>query len=372
MQFEWNASAIVGLASTFPMLAGLSMAMYLFAKTRLKHVALLLLMMLFGGAAIVFETLLFGTGYYVHELLYRHFMLVTAFFTFRFVDNVSRESADPKKLASFFLLAGAWVAFNSLATAALHWLPDTAVNRYDVAYVVMDVARVLIYAFVLFLMCETVLYWTLKVYFNAPSSLGGNRTLALAGGVVIGALPFVGLFSEFVVEIPASDLLLASTGILLVAVAFLREPKLAFVIPFRVLRVMAYQTDAGIPLFTHSWTDETKTTDEALFSGVMQGINLIVAQSLGRGNLREIQLERATLIVRKHAELPVAFVLVTTKTSRTLREALDAFAKGFVNQFGQAVRRPYDDGAYSKAEGLVTECFPFVPKYGEIARARPT
>lgn len=336
------------------------MTLNLWRKTKYRFLSFLVLVLFTGGLAILGETFLFLTGNHVYGTLYRMCMVVTALLVVVFSDLISREHVDDRKLAVIYVTGTAFAVLYLTWTAATNWV--TGLDLGNVLFVVVELGWTGVYALILLITCTLIWYWTIKLFRHAPPNLRGRASVALAGGSLIGALPWVGLVSTFVQDIPASDLVLASSGILLIGVAFALEPKLAFVLPFRALRLAVVETKAGIPLFAHSWRSKEAMIDDDLFSGMLQGISSFVQESLGAGNLREIQLDQAVLLLHR-GERNVTFVLVVTQTSKALREALRLFAAKFFAEFADKLDKPNKVSQFKPASKLVEECFPFVPEY---------
>jgi hypothetical protein len=146
-------------------------------------------------------------------------------------------------------------------------------------------------------------------------------------------------------------------------VVIARHPKLVFVLPFKVLRLAVIETEGGISLFTHTWKAAGKLGNEDLYAGMIQGVNLILKESLDRGDVQEIKLARASLLAYRDARFPIVFVIVATKASRTLRDALRLFANRFLSDFKDNLATKNDVGQFDPANAIVAECFPFVPEY---------
>ena len=157
--------------------------------------------------------------------------------------------------------------------------------------------------------------------------------------------------------------LLMSIGLILIAYVVSHEPKLLFVLPFKAIRLTVLDTGAGIPLYTHTWMQNNEIVDEDLFSGVLQGISGILKESLNKGDVQEIRMTGAIIIAYRIPEYPIAFVLVATRPSQTLRDALKTFAVRFCDEFHTCFATLTNVGQFSPAERLVTACFPHVPVY---------
>ncbi|HME55451.1 MAG TPA: hypothetical protein VKM55_24800 [Candidatus Lokiarchaeia archaeon] len=146
--------------------------------------------------------------------------------------------------------------------------------------------------------------------------------------------------------------------------AYSHEPKLIFVLPFTAIRLTVLETAGGIPLFTHTWNQQDKLADEDLFSGVLQGVSMILQESLQSGDVQEIRVVEAIILAQRSPDYPVACILVATRPTRSLRDGLKLFADRFCCDFHDCFATPFNVTQFSGAEDLVTACFPHVPVYG--------
>ncbi len=99
--------------------------------------------------------------------------------------------------------------------------------------------------------------------------------------------------------------------------------------------------------------------DESLFAGMLQGVSCFIRESLNRGELREITVDQATLIIQRREDHPIAFVLVVTRPTKTFRLALQSFANRFVTQFEECFKNMANVSQFASASSLVSECFPY-------------
>ena len=121
-------------------------------------------------------------------------------------------------------------------------------------------------------------------------------------------------------------------GVLLCAYSFAKQPKLGYVLPFRVHRLIAADNRSGVPLFTFTW-DEKGLAETTLFAGAMQGVSGILNESLHQGTVQEIKFERGFLLLHQLQEIPVTFILIATKSSQILKQGLGMFAENFAATF---------------------------------------
>ena len=152
-------------------------------------------------------------------------------------------------------------------------------------------------------------------------------------------------------------------GALRTAIAFARQPQLAYILPFQTYRLTVIENSGGIPLFTHTWNPHKEIIDSSLFSGMLQGISGVLQESLKKGNLREIHLDQAELLLQRSEKMPFTCVLVATKSTPSLREALKNFANLFYLRFSRNLKDFHRIDNFSLAADLVPVCFPFVLMY---------
>jgi hypothetical protein len=96
---------------------------------------------------------------------------------------------------------------------------------------------------------------------------------------------------------------------------------------------------------------------------MIQGVSSILKESLAEGEMEEIKLTSAVLIVRRARDVKVACVLASTKGSKMLRGALDLFLQRFLETYSRELQKPDDVSQFAGAKHIVTQTFPFVPSY---------
>ena len=123
-----------------------------------------------------------------------------------------------------------------------------------------------------------------------------------------------------------SWLILMSSSSILWGLIFVKQPKLAYILPFKAVRLTVIETNGGIPLFTHAWSSEG-LIDDSLFTGMLHATSQFMDESLKRGNVHEVHLEKAILLIQSSEKYPISSILLVTKSSRSLRHALNKFAE---------------------------------------------
>ncbi len=205
-----------------------------------------------------------------------------------------------------------------------------------------------------------------KIYRQSPRKLKNYAFFNLSGAIIMGLVAGALSISSLAVAFPGINRLFVAIGAIIMTISFRKEEKLAFVLPFKTLRLIVLDTRSGIPIFTHSWIKTDKSIDDVIFSGVLQGVTSIINESLNRGDVQEINLEKAVLLIHRSKQYPIACILVATKVVGSLRNALDSFATQFYRDFNSLMKAANETSNFDGAEDLIEKFFPFVPEYENL------
>jgi hypothetical protein len=291
-----------------------------------------------------------------------YFLIFSCLFTCLLMDAVSKEHIDPFKMSITHIL-GMIVIFMSFRPDAIiigerEGLPGI-ISIYSNSYFKYFGALLILY------MGLIILIYTGKIYFASPKGLKKYAGLNFFGAILAALITPLGFLMNLSISVPGLTNFIMSVGMLLIAISFAKEPKLAYVLPFKALRLTALHTAGGICLFTHDWVKKNMFVDDVLFSGMMQGISGILDESLKKGNVNEIILDEAHLLIeRSKVNKEMVFILIVTKSTLGLRNALTKFTQEFIAKYNDAIKRDYNEvGQFLAASEIVLDCFPFVPEY---------
>jgi hypothetical protein len=277
------------------------------------------------------------------------------FFMIFLFDIVSRESTDPIKLVLVTIITtGHAVLILTLTIGEVSgWLSLEVAMQLLNLIALLNIVDSAAFGFIY-------LYYIMRIHLNAPKNVRKFSGISLAGALFVGMLIFVPVTNDLEITI---TILIASTGFLVSATMWFLEPRLAYILPFRALRLIVIETQGGLPIYTHIWNSKDQVADNALFGGMLQGIGLILNEAVGKGNVQEISLDKATLIINNHEQQSIAFVLITTHSSKSLRIALDYFAERFLTKFSKDLDKTGEVFRFATTSELVEECFPFIPEW---------
>ena len=140
-----------------------------------------------------------------------------------------------------------------------------------------------------------------------------------------------------------------------------KEVRLIYVIQFKVYKLLVLDTKSGISIYSYTWSYGSNMVSEELFSGMIQGISLLVRETVGGGELEEIKMDNARILIHRSLNYPIASVLVTSRSSKALRLGLDSFTKNFEKKFHQQLEYIIETSQFNGANALIEQNFPFVP-----------
>jgi signal transduction histidine kinase len=206
--------------------------------------------------------------------------------------------------------------------------------------------------------CLQLTVWLFKTWHNAPPELKKDAfNLFLTSLILYICFAFVFLLGLWLL-FPIIDLI-TSTSIIITSFFIYREPKLLYILSFEGQRITVITNQSGIPLFDLSWhlngnglIDEQK--DFIKWIPVLQQLSNKISSS---GVIEEIKLESST-ILSKQADY-VTVILLSSRSSPILREALDNFINAFENRYQKLLKTGMTQTIYFQDSiELINEIFP--------------
>src|SRR5271157_1457815 len=204
------------------------------------------------------------------------------------------------------------------------------------------------------------LYYSIQIHIHAPAYAKAQSRLNLVGvaifimGSLWGSLSYAAvlltpgdLLSTLMTNIPWY--LIMGVSYILIVIAIMQMPIIVSILPFTAMQVSVIDTVKGIALFTHNWVKRDELLDEDLFSSMLSGIAMILNEGMKQGDVREIELDNAKLILKQNEQHHVAFALVASKSTKSLRTSLSSFADNFIEQFSKHFGNQIDTSQFQPA-----------------------
>ena len=275
---------------------------------------------------------------------------------FIFIDLVRRERVSSLKI-SVMLIIEIVLLILTFLPGGMQVIPGYGVHNVG-ALRIFQIIFLIYYVFTYFV-------WSFQTWKRAPSELKQLVNFLLFGSIlfsiVTASMYFLGTFVKIFNSI---GFITHSLGALFTIVVIWKEPKIIYILPFKAYRLLVIETNAGIGLFKHDWA-KLSAVDENVFTMVLQAVGSILDEVLKKGEIREIKMDRAVVLIDHNKNYPVASVLVTSKSSKSLRYGLKKFNNQFIETFKSNFDGLYEVSRFKAARALVVEFFDFVPAYLE-------
>ncbi|MHA1986038.1 MAG: hypothetical protein ACW98D_05295 [Promethearchaeota archaeon] len=218
---------------------------------------------------------------------------------------------------------------------------------------------------IIFLLYFVSLYfiWTFQTWKRAPLELKRLVSLLLLGSTLFSIVTALSYALGSILRIfNAIAFLINGIGALITIIVILIEPKIIYILPFKAYRIFVIDTDKGTALYRYDFA-KLKEVEENMFSSFLQAVGDILDEILKKGEVREIQMDRAVLLIQNDIRYPIALVLIATRSTKSLRYGLNDFYDQFISNFYHEGDDFYDISKFREADNLIDKIFDFVPKY---------
>lgn len=203
-----------------------------------------------------------------------------------------------------------------------------------------------------------IFYWGVRTWINTPFLIKKEATLFLIGILLIFPLGFL-FYILYVFEplfILVCDLAIG-IGALIIALIVIREPKLLYILPFTIYRIVV-KNKKGTPLYYHDWSEST--LNETIFTGFLNAVQLMSKEVMNIGGLLDINLEEGILILKESKNITVG--LVSSKSSKLLRDSVVKFTADFELKFSRELKKEITNPSqYEDAFELIDKYFSNFP-----------
>ncbi len=356
---NWTIETIFSLISWILIVATALEHLHLYLRTRIKSFLFLCLSWFSFSIYIGGE---FFSYLFLSEILFRlHYipLVFTGFYLILFVDLIKQENAGKAKIAILSALS-ALIMYTSIEPGSVlpMTFPDGAESLQTTGYLK------------LFILCFTFIFAIVYMYHigllnkNTPSNLKKYSRVAFTGTIIFCIIPAFSYATGLTVIVPGIHVLAWALGGIVTTWAFAKQPKLAYILPFKVIRLLVIDGRNGLGVFDHAWTKEGILAEGSLVSGMIQGINSILQESFQKGNCKEILLDQGVMMLQFTRESPFIVVLITSKSSTSLRHSLSMFADGFIKQYVNIGEKKYfAENDFKGVDEIVAKYFPYIPDY---------
>ena len=224
----------------------------------------------------------------------------------------------------------------------------------------------IVYNLITTMMGVYLFHWGLKTWINAPLMIKREASLFLFGIIIsmISIPTYIILPEPY--NIIIGDLIMA-LGIFSFTFAFIKEPKLLYILPFTIHRILV-KDRKGYGLFDHDWSESS--IKEPIFTGFINAVQLMSEEVMHIGGVLSIDLADGILILNESEYITVG--LVASKSSKLLRDSLIGFSKDFEQKFQRQLKKKIiDQKEYMAAYELIEKYFSNFPSKLIKSRKQP-
>ena len=273
---------------------------------------------------------------------------------FIFIDLIKKERVSSVKMSILFLIE-ILLLILTFIPGGMEIVPDYGVH-------IVGSLRILQIVFLIYYVL-TFFSWSYLTWKRAPKELKQLVNFLLFGSILfsfVTAFMYAlgGLFKMY----NSIGFITHSLGALFTIIVIWKDPKIIYILPFKAYRILVVDTNAGTGLFKYDWA-ELKAVDENIFSMVLQAVGSILDEVLKKGEIREIKMDQAVLLIQHDRNSPVASVLVTSKSSKSLKYGLKKFNSEFIETFQSQFDQLYEVSRFKDAKKIADRIFDFVPEY---------
>jgi len=275
---------------------------------------------------------------------------------FIFIDLIKKERVSSTKLSALFLIE-ILLLILTFNPGGMEIIPGYGIH-------IVGPLRILQIVFLVYYI-SIFFSWSYLTWKRAPKELKKLVNFLLFGSILFSFVTaFMYILGGFIKTFNSIGFITHSLGALFTIVVIWKDPKIIYILPFKAYRLLVVETNAGIGLFKHDWA-ELRAVDENVFTMVLQAVGSILDEVLKKGEIREIKMDRAVLLIQHNKNYPVASVLVTSKSTKSLRYGLKKFNNHFIESFQSNFGGLYEVSRFKKAKAFIEEYFDFVPQYLE-------
>ncbi len=362
MDLNWSTGVIIGFISLIPMSIATLLTLIQYFKDRYSHLKYLSGMWVCLTIWILIQAvadLLLNVN--LHLICF-YALIVMGYYANLFVDSVTRDSIDLFKMIITTVL--------SSAVVLLSFSPDAVIIEWEAVtpYPTMhgNFRRAALFQMIWLIFISV--YGSVKVFIHTPKKLNFYSFLNLFGTYLWGVQPLWIQFTHLEKQFPGIATGSMAIGILIIALVLIKQPKLAYILPFKVYRLIVMDTKSGVLLYKHDWNELEAQSSENILSGMLQAISKMFNQTINKGNVREIKFDEAILTLKESSKTPVACILISSSISKTLKSSFEDFANEVFRDYENVKEESLIRENYEKGNSTIEKYFPFVPHLSLLSR----
>ena len=205
----------------------------------------------------------------------------------------------------------------------------------------------------------------MKIFYYASDDLKFWAGINLLGTIILGPIAYLTFLFKLNLIVPGVTEFVFGLGTLVSAIAFYKRPQLFYVLPFKAIKLLVIKEGAGLAIYSYQWDGEKSEAKDPLFSSAIESINSFARIAIQQGNITQVKLEDAILIIQIPKDQNLYYALLATKSSHNLRYGLKKFSSMFYLTYHSVIESEFlfETSATNGADKLIDICFPYIPKH---------
>lgn len=275
-----------------------------------------------------------------------------------FIELIKKEHVSPIKISILIIIEALLFYITFFVPGNYEIVPGYGVHNKGILRIFQ----------VIFLFYFVSLYfiWSFQTWRKAPTSLKRLTSILLIGSTlfsVVTAIMYA--IGTFVKSFNSIAFIVNGIGAFTTIIVILKDPRIIFILPFKAYRIIVVDTNESIALFKHDWA-KVGELEETMFSMMLRAIGNVLDDILKKGEIQEIQMDRAVLLVHHDKINSIASILISSKSCKSLRYGLKQFNDEFINKFQSVLYDRKETSSFKGVSKIVDKVFDFVPSYKEI------
>ncbi|MHA2036145.1 MAG: hypothetical protein ACW972_11010 [Promethearchaeota archaeon] len=307
-----------------------------------------------GTAHLTFTPLIMAISFIPHT--------IGVLCLFIYIELIEKENVSPIMISILVVIEMLFLLF-AFFPGGMEVIPNYGVH-------IVGLCRILQ---IIFLVSYVFYYfsWSYKTWRKSPPELKRKASVLLLGSILF-SIVTVGMYviGTVVKIFNPLGFVVHGVGAFITVIVIWQEPKLIYVLRFKAYRIIVLETGSGTALFKHDWA-ELRDIDENFFTMMLQAISSVLNELLHKGEVREVQTDKAVLLVQHNLQYPIASVVIASKSCKSLRYGLREFNDQFVSKYSTDIETNYHNvSRFDDATTLVKNVFDFVPEYQKKFRTK--
>ncbi|MFX0047224.1 MAG: hypothetical protein ACFE8G_03555 [Candidatus Hermodarchaeota archaeon] len=274
-----------------------------------------------------------------------------------FIELIKKEHVSPIKISILIIIEALLFYTTFFVPGNYEIIPGYGVHNKGILRILQ----------ILFLFYFVSLYfiWSYQTWRKAPVSLKHLTSLLLIGSTlfsVVTALMYA--IGTFLRTFNSIAFIINGIGAFTTIIVILKDPRIIFILPFKAYRILVVDTTASFALYKYDWA-KVGELEENMFSMMLQAIGNVLDDILKKGQIQEILMDRAVLLINHDKNYSIASILIASKSSKSLRYGLRRFNEEFINGFQSILNDTRETSRFEDVSKIIEKVFDFVPSYKE-------